>query len=89
MQLSLTRSALWMLLLLCALGNFVEVQPGQITRDVDNKQLTDNRRDLQSLMKPRTLLRSRGIPPRCGDGCVGGDDCSSQCPFCTHDNLCY
>nr|AMP44743.1 conotoxin [Conus betulinus] len=70
-----------MLLLLFALGNFVGVQPEQMTRDVDNGQLTDNRDDLQSQWKPMSLFKSldkRG----CGGVCAYGSECPSSCNTC-------
>uniref|UniRef100_A0A0C9SEL4 Ctr_10_TN conopeptide n=2 Tax=Conus tribblei TaxID=101761 RepID=A0A0C9SEL4_CONTD len=82
MHLSLARSAVLMLLLLFALGTFVGVQPGQIS-DVDNGQLTDNRRNLQSLRKPMTLFKSLKKRVSCGDTCSSSSQCPSSCPYCT------
>nr|DAZ85906.1 TPA_inf: conotoxin precursor P [Conus ebraeus] len=79
MHLSLARSAVLMMLLLLALGNFVVVQSGQITRDVDNGQLTDNRRNLQSKWKPVSLYMSRR---GCNNSCQEHSDCESHC-ICT------
>nr|DAZ86855.1 TPA_inf: conotoxin precursor P [Conus judaeus] len=83
MHLSLARSALLMLILLFALGNFVGVQSGQITRDVDNGQLPDDRRKLQSGGKPATLLGSPDKRSGCGVACDDDNDCSGECPHCT------
>uniref|UniRef100_A0A0C9RYF3 Ctr_68_N conopeptide n=1 Tax=Conus tribblei TaxID=101761 RepID=A0A0C9RYF3_CONTD len=82
MHLSLARSAVLMLLLLFAVGNFLGVQPGQITRAVDNGQLTDNRRKLQSLRKPMTLFKSLNKRVSCGEDCGGNGDCPSSCSTC-------
>uniref|UniRef100_A0A0K8TU73 Conopeptide n=1 Tax=Conus lenavati TaxID=1519839 RepID=A0A0K8TU73_CONLV len=84
MHLSLARSAILMLFLLFAMGNFVGVQPGQITRAVDNRQLTDNRRKLQSLRKPiMTLFKSLNKRVSCGEDCYNDGDCPSSCSTCT------
>nr|P0DTJ6.1 RecName: Full=Conotoxin ba9a; Flags: Precursor [Conus bayani] len=87
MHLSLARSAGLMWLLLFAVGNFVGVQPGQITRDVDNGQLADNRRNLQSLRKPMTLFKSLNKRVSCGEYCGDYGDCPSSCPTCTSNLL--
>uniref|UniRef100_W4VSK8 P_Vc9.2 prepropeptide n=1 Tax=Conus victoriae TaxID=319920 RepID=W4VSK8_CONVC len=79
MHQSLTRSAVLMLLLLFALGNFVVVQSGLITRDVDNGQLTDNRRNLQTEWNPLSLFMSRRS---CNNSCQNHSDCASHC-ICT------
>uniref|UniRef100_W4VS39 P_Vc9.1 prepropeptide n=1 Tax=Conus victoriae TaxID=319920 RepID=W4VS39_CONVC len=76
MHQSLARSAVLMLLLLFALGNFVVVQSGLITRDVDNGQLTDNRRNLQSEWKPVSLFMSRRT---CHKPCQRHSECASHC----------
>nr|ATF27491.1 conotoxin [Conus andremenezi] len=75
MHLSLAGSAVLMLLLLFALGNFVGVQPGQITRDVDNGQLTDNRPNLRSLWKSMRLLKPLDKRHTCNGLCVTDHDC--------------
>nr|ATF27499.1 conotoxin [Conus andremenezi] len=90
MHLSLAGSAVLMLLLLFALGNFVGVQPGQITRDVDNGQLTDNRPNLQSLRKPIRLFKpldKRGI--KCGGSCKVNKDCHYPHPGTKHPCHCH
>nr|DAZ86851.1 TPA_inf: conotoxin precursor P [Conus judaeus] len=83
MHLSLAGSAVLMLLLLFALG----VQSGQITRDADNGQLTDNRRNLQSMRKPKTLFKSLYKRSGCGEPCSEDADCppGPSCPYCTHN----
>uniref|UniRef100_A0A0C9R713 Ctr_70_TN conopeptide n=4 Tax=Conoidea TaxID=37797 RepID=A0A0C9R713_CONTD len=83
---SLAGSAVLMLLLLFALGNFIGVQPGQITRDVDNGQLTDNRHNLQPLWKSMRLFKSlhkRG----CSGNCAIASDCDTGCT-CSQDAYC-
>nr|ATF27727.1 conotoxin [Conus praecellens] len=75
MHLSLAGSAVLMLLLLFAFGNFVGVQPGQITRDVDNGQLTDNRPNLRSLRKPMRLLKPLDKRHTCNGYCDTDHDC--------------
>nr|ATF27496.1 conotoxin [Conus andremenezi] len=79
MHLSLAASAVLMLLLLFALGNFVGVQPGQMTRDVDNIQLTDNRRNLQSRWKPMSLFKSLDKRTPCHELCELSSDCNEEC----------
>nr|ATF27480.1 conotoxin [Conus andremenezi] len=73
MHLSLAGSAVLMLLLLFALGSFVAAQPVQITRDVDNGQLTDNRPNLRSQWEPMSLFKS--LAKRCGWYCSPTDYC--------------
>nr|AMP44745.1 conotoxin [Conus betulinus] len=82
MHLSLARTAVLMLLLLFALGNFVGVQPEQMTRDVDNGQLTDNRDDLQSQWKPMSLFKSLDKRGSCGGTCTDSTYCPSECNAC-------
>nr|ATF27739.1 conotoxin [Conus praecellens] len=86
MHLSLAGSAVLMLLLLFALGNFIGVQAGQITRDVDNGQLTDKLRNLQSLWESRSL---KLVAKRqwCGNLCASQSECGSFC-IC-HMNSCW
>nr|ATF27735.1 conotoxin [Conus praecellens] len=79
MHLSLAGSAVLMLLLLFALGNFVGVQPGQITRDVDNGQLTDNRLNLQSQWKPVSLFKSLYKRRPCYGSCENNSHCNRFC----------
>uniref|UniRef100_W4VSF3 P_Vc14.5 prepropeptide n=1 Tax=Conus victoriae TaxID=319920 RepID=W4VSF3_CONVC len=87
MHLSLARSAVLMLLLLYALGNFVGVQPEQITRDVDNGQLTDNRRNLQSEWKPVSLFKSLYKRQPRFESCQQDSDCDFQ--FFCWNNECH
>nr|ATF27500.1 conotoxin [Conus andremenezi] len=82
MHLSLAGSAVLMLLLLFALGNFIGVQPGQITRDVDNGQLTDNRRNLRSLWESRSLFKLVAKQQRCGGTCSSHSACGEGC-YCS------
>nr|ATF27745.1 conotoxin [Conus praecellens] len=81
MHLSLAGSAVLMLLLLFALGNFIGVQAGQITRDVDNGQLTDKLRNLQSLWESRSLFKLVAKQQRCGETCSSQSECGYLC-FC-------
>nr|ATF27738.1 conotoxin [Conus praecellens] len=85
MHLSLAGSAVLMLLLLFALGNFVGVQPGQITRDVDNGQLTDNHLNLRP--KPRSLFKSVA-KQWCKVPCSSDKDCGENCS-CGSNNNCF
>nr|ATF27743.1 conotoxin [Conus praecellens] len=78
MHLSLAGSAVLMLLLLFALGNFIGVQAGQITRDVDNGQLTDKLRNLQSLWESRSL-KLVAKHQRCGNTCSSHSECGFLC----------
>nr|AMP44626.1 conotoxin [Conus betulinus]AMP44746.1 conotoxin [Conus betulinus] len=87
MHLSLAGSALLMLLLLFALGTFVGVQSGQITRDVDNGQLTDDRRNLQSQWKQMTLFRSLYKRTNCGETCLKDEQCVGACQICVPSQL--
>nr|AMP44744.1 conotoxin [Conus betulinus] len=84
MHLSLAGSALLMLLLLFALGSVAGVQPGQITRDVDNGQLTDNRRNLQSRWKQMTL--SKSLDKRWQQMCIRTGDTWWYCDRCVARN---
>nr|ATF27742.1 conotoxin [Conus praecellens] len=79
MHLSLAGSAVLMLLLLFALGNFIGVQAGQITRDVDNGQLTDKLRNLQSLWESRSLFKLVAKREWCGWTCSSQSECGSAC----------
>nr|ATF27485.1 conotoxin [Conus andremenezi] len=85
MHLSLAGSAVLMLLLLLA---FFEVQPEPITRDVDNGQLTDNRRNLQSWWKSMALFQSLDKRAGCGGDCSSDSDCPPYCPDCTSNMGC-
>nr|ADZ99328.1 conotoxin Im9.12 [Conus imperialis] len=82
MHLSLASSAVLMLLLLFALGNFVGVQPGQITRDADNL------RNLRSQWKKRGLFKSLDKRTNCE-----AHSCSPSCPdecYCdTNEDTCH
>nr|ATF27490.1 conotoxin [Conus andremenezi] len=88
MHLSLAGSAVLMLLLLFALGNFVGVQPGQITRDVDNGQLTDNRPNLRSRWQPMSLFKTLDKRGWCASSCTTNGDCGSPC-YCTTGGHCH
>nr|ATF27736.1 conotoxin [Conus praecellens] len=77
MHLSLAGSAVLMLLLLFALGNFVGVQPGQITRDMDNGQLTDNHLNLRP--KPVSLFKSLDKRSPCKGSCENNSHCHPLC----------
>nr|AXL95578.1 conotoxin precursor superfamily P [Conus ermineus] len=79
---SLAGSAVLMLLLLFALGNFVGVQSGQIARDADNGQLKDDRRNLQSQRKPMTLFKSLYKRSSCTEPCIKDTDCTTDCTIC-------
>nr|QFQ61095.1 conotoxin superfamily P [Conus magus] len=84
MHLSLAGSAVLMLLLLFTLGNFVGIQSGQITRDMDSGQLRDDRRNPQSQWKPRTLVKKSS----CKKSCTKDGDCKYSCTKCTHLSKC-
>uniref|UniRef100_A0A0K8TUR6 Conopeptide n=1 Tax=Conus lenavati TaxID=1519839 RepID=A0A0K8TUR6_CONLV len=84
---SLAGSAVLMLLLLFALGNFNGVQPGRITRDVDNGQLTDNRDNLQPQWKSMSLFKSLHTRGSCSGNCAIASDCDTGCT-CSQDAYC-
>nr|ATF27734.1 conotoxin [Conus praecellens] len=83
MHLSLAGSAVLMLLLLFALGNFVGVQP----RDVDNGQLTDNRPNLRSRWQ-LSLFNTLDKRGWCAPSCHVDSECGSPC-FCTDEGHCH
>nr|ATF27737.1 conotoxin [Conus praecellens] len=87
MHLSLAGTAVLMLLLLFALGNFVGVQPGQTTRDADNGQLTDNRPNLRSRWQPMSLFKTLDKRMRCPASCNVNPNCGPSC-FCSIDGRC-
>nr|Q8I6V7.1 RecName: Full=Conotoxin Rg9.1; Flags: Precursor [Conus regius]AAN06008.1 Rg9.1 precursor [Conus regius] len=81
MHLSLARSAVLILLLLFALGNFVGVQPGQITRDADHGI---NLRSLRKQMSRSPLVKGAF----CGQAC-SSVKCPKKC-FChPEEKVCY
>nr|A0A125S9F6.1 RecName: Full=Conotoxin Im9.4; AltName: Full=Conopeptide im022; Flags: Precursor [Conus imperialis]AME17680.1 conopeptide im022 [Conus imperialis] len=87
MHRSLAGSAVLMLLLLFALGNFVGVQPGLVTRDADNGQLMDNRRNLRLERKTMSLFKSLDKRADCSTYCFGMGICQSGC-YCGPGHAC-
>nr|AME17679.1 conopeptide im021 [Conus imperialis] len=79
MHLSTASSVALMFFLLFA---FYGVQPELMTRDVDNGQLTDNRRNLRSRVKPTGLFKSRKPSEDCGKTCETAENCPDDCSSC-------